>query len=80
MRDPKPDFERAFQAAAKGRANALITITSTLLFREQKEIAAFALKNRLPSMFEEKHMGRERRPYVLLDQRPLKFFAALRRT
>jgi putative ABC transport system substrate-binding protein len=52
VRAPNPDFERALQAAANGRVNALITITSTLLFRQQKEIADLALKNRLPSMFE----------------------------
>ena len=28
VRGPNPDFEGAFQAAAKGRASALITITS----------------------------------------------------
>jgi putative ABC transport system substrate-binding protein len=52
VRAPNPDFERAFQAAANERVNALIAITSTLLFRQQKEIAGLALKNRLPSMFE----------------------------
>ncbi|HEY1268263.1 MAG TPA: ABC transporter substrate-binding protein [Candidatus Binatia bacterium] len=49
---PRPDFERAFKSAANSRLNGLITITSTTLFRRQKEVAAFALKHRLPSMFE----------------------------
>ena len=52
VRSPKPDFEGAFQTARTMRANALITITSTLLFRQQKEIADLARKGRLPSMFE----------------------------
>jgi putative ABC transport system substrate-binding protein len=52
VRSPNPDFEGAFQAAAKGRVNALITITNSLLSRYQKQIADLAIKNRLPSMYE----------------------------
>ena len=52
VREPNPDFEGAFQAAAKGRANALITISGALINRYQKQIADFAIKNRLPSMHE----------------------------
>jgi putative ABC transport system substrate-binding protein len=52
VRGPNPDFEGAFQAAAKGRANALITVRSTLLLRYPKRIADLAIKNRLPSMYE----------------------------
>jgi ABC-type uncharacterized transport system substrate-binding protein len=52
VRSPNPDFEGAFQNARNMRANALITITSTLLFRRQTEIADLARKNRFPSMFE----------------------------
>ena len=36
VRGPNPDFEGAFQAAAKGRANALITIRTALLVRYPK--------------------------------------------
>jgi putative ABC transport system substrate-binding protein len=51
-RDPNPDFEAAFQSAAKGRTSALITVTNANLFRNQKRIADLAIKNRLPSMYE----------------------------
>jgi putative ABC transport system substrate-binding protein len=46
------DFEGAFRAAAKGRANALIVIRNPLHTRHQKQIAELAIKNRLPSMCE----------------------------
>ena len=36
VRGPNPDFEGAFQAAVKGRANAVITITNSPLFRNSK--------------------------------------------
>jgi putative ABC transport system substrate-binding protein len=49
---PSPDLERAFQTASSKHTGALVTITSTLLFRRQKEIAELANKYRLPSMFE----------------------------
>jgi putative ABC transport system substrate-binding protein len=52
VQGPNPDFEGAFQAAAKGRANALITIAGSLLNRSTKRIADLAIKNRLPSMHE----------------------------
>jgi putative ABC transport system substrate-binding protein len=46
------DFEGAFRAAAKGRANALMVIRNPLHTRHQKQIADFAIKNQLPSMYE----------------------------
>jgi len=52
LRDPNPDFEGAFQAAANGRANALITIAGNLLTRNTSRVADLAIKNRLPSMHE----------------------------
>ncbi len=52
VRGPNPDLEGAFQSAVKGRASALITITTSPLFRRQKQIADLAAKSRLPSMFE----------------------------
>jgi ABC-type uncharacterized transport system substrate-binding protein len=51
---PKPDLEGVFQAAAKGRVNALITIRSAVLVSYEKKIADLATKNRMPSMFEER--------------------------
>jgi putative ABC transport system substrate-binding protein len=52
VRGPNPDLEGVFQAGAKARANALITLRDTLLLRYPKQIADLAIKNRLPSMFE----------------------------
>jgi len=49
---PKPDLEDAFQAAARGRSTALITISNPVLSRYAKRIADLAIKNRLPSMYE----------------------------
>jgi ABC-type uncharacterized transport system substrate-binding protein len=51
---PKPDLEGLFQAAAKGRVNALITLRSAVLVSYEKKIADLATKNRMPSMFEER--------------------------
>jgi putative ABC transport system substrate-binding protein len=52
VRSKNPDFEGAIQAAARGRASALITVTSNTPFQRQKQIAELAIKHRLPSMFE----------------------------
>ena len=52
VRAPNPDFEGAFQAAAKGRVSALITVSGSLLDRYIKRFADLAIKNRLPSMHE----------------------------
>ena len=52
IRGPNPDLEGIFQAAIKGRVNALITHGSVQINRYQKQIVELALKNRLPSMFE----------------------------
>ena len=52
VQGPSPDLDGAFQAAANGRANALITPRNPVLNRYQKQIAELAMKNRLPSMYE----------------------------
>lgn len=52
VRGPNPDLQGAFQAAAKGRVSALITIRNPVLRRYPKQIAELAIKNRLPSMYE----------------------------
>lgn len=52
VRGPIPDLEDAFQAAAKGRASAIITISNAVLNRHSKRIADLAIKNRLPSVGE----------------------------
>jgi putative ABC transport system substrate-binding protein len=52
VRGQNPDIEGAFRAAAKGRVNALITITSAPLYLQRKRIADLSIKNRLPSMYQ----------------------------
>jgi putative ABC transport system substrate-binding protein len=52
VRGPNPDLDGAFQAAAKGRVNGLITVRTALLISYRKQIADLAIKNRLPSMSE----------------------------
>jgi len=52
VRGPDPDLGGAFQSAVKGRASALITIGDSLLNRHRKQIADYAIKHRLPSMYE----------------------------
>ena len=49
---PNPDFEGAFQAAAKKGVNAVVTASTLLLLNYPKEIAEVAIKYRLPSMCE----------------------------
>jgi putative ABC transport system substrate-binding protein len=50
VRGPEPDFERAFDAAVKLRANALIPIRSAIILRHANRITQFALDKRLPSI------------------------------
>jgi putative ABC transport system substrate-binding protein len=52
VRGPNPDLEGAFQTAAKGRLNAVITITNANLFVHQKRLVDLAIKHRRPTMFE----------------------------
>jgi len=52
VRGPEPDLEGAFQAAAKGRSSALITIRNPLLRRYTKRIAELAIQHRLPAIYE----------------------------
>jgi putative ABC transport system substrate-binding protein len=52
VREPNPDFDGAFQTAAKARASGLITITNPLVLRYTKQIAALAIRHQLPSMYE----------------------------
>mgnify|MGYP001236347561 FL=1 len=44
------DFASAFQSAAKQKAEALLVLTSPVLYSARKEIAALALKHRLPAI------------------------------
>ncbi len=53
VRGPSPDLLGAFQAAAKSRVDAFITVSVPLLSRYRKQIAELMIKNRIPSMCEE---------------------------
>ena len=53
VRVPTPDLEHAFQAAAKARAGALITVSNAVLDPHTEKIAELAIKNRLPSVSEQ---------------------------
>jgi putative tryptophan/tyrosine transport system substrate-binding protein len=53
VRGPNPDLEVAFQAAVKERVNAVITVRAPVLNRYSRRIADLAIKNRLPSMYEQ---------------------------
>ena len=52
VRSLKPDFEKAFQSAVKGRVSAIITLRHSLLIDNRKRIAELAIQNRLPSISE----------------------------
>jgi putative ABC transport system substrate-binding protein len=52
VRGPDPDVDGAFQAAAKGRSNALIVVRNRVVDRHSKRIVDLAIKNRLPSVWE----------------------------
>jgi putative ABC transport system substrate-binding protein len=52
VRGPQPDLDGAFQAATKSRVQALITIRNPMLRRYTKSIAEFAIKNRLPAVYD----------------------------
>ena len=47
------DFENAFRAARKARAQALITIRTPLINNQRKEVAHLAIKSRLPAIYDE---------------------------
>ena len=52
VRRSNPDLDGTFREANKERVNAIITMSSNLLFRNAKKIAELAIKSRLPSMYE----------------------------
>jgi len=45
------DIEIAFRAAKKGRAQAILTLSSPFLASQRKQVADLAAKNRLPAMY-----------------------------
>jgi ABC-type uncharacterized transport system substrate-binding protein len=50
VRGQKPDFHRAFEAATKAHAHALIPIGSAIILRHPNTIAQLVLSKRLPSI------------------------------
>jgi ABC-type uncharacterized transport system substrate-binding protein len=48
--DPK-DIETAFREAAKGRAGAVLTLTSSILLSQRAQLADLVAKNRLPAIY-----------------------------
>jgi putative ABC transport system substrate-binding protein len=48
--DPK-DIETAFQAATKGRAEAVLVLQSAVFFSQRTQITDLAAKNRLPAIY-----------------------------
>ena len=52
VRGPDPNLDAAFESAAQTRAKALITIGNSLLNRHRKQIASYAIKYKLPSMYD----------------------------
>jgi putative ABC transport system substrate-binding protein len=53
VRGPKPDLEKAFQAANAARAEAVILVRNPLMGRHAKQVVELATKSRLASMTEE---------------------------
>jgi putative tryptophan/tyrosine transport system substrate-binding protein len=49
--DPR-DIEPAFRAASKGRADAIVALASAVLISQRTQIADFAIKSRLPAIYE----------------------------
>jgi putative ABC transport system substrate-binding protein len=50
LQDPK-DIETAFRAASKGRANALLVLSGTIVLSQRTQIATLAIKSRLPAIY-----------------------------
>jgi putative ABC transport system substrate-binding protein len=48
------DFENAFRAAGKARAQALITIRTPLINNQRKQVADLAIKSRLPAIYDDR--------------------------
>jgi len=45
------DFDKAFSEMTRGRADALIVLTSFMLFNERRHVADLAAKGRLPAIY-----------------------------
>jgi putative ABC transport system substrate-binding protein len=47
----RKDIETAFRAAGKGRADAILTMTSPVLFSHRAQLAELAVKNQFPAIY-----------------------------
>ena len=54
VRDPKPDFEGVIEAAKKAGAEAMVVVGNPLIGQYEKQIFQIAIKNRLPTMAEDR--------------------------
>ena len=52
VKGPEPDLDGAFQSAVKERVGAMISIGNFLLNRRRKQIASYAIKHRLPTIYD----------------------------
>jgi len=48
------DFDRAFEAAKKGRAGALITLRNPVIVSSQRQVVNLAAKGRLPAIYDDR--------------------------
>ncbi len=46
-----PDVETAFRVATKAHSDAVLALTSAVLFSQRTQVAALAVKNRLPAVY-----------------------------
>jgi putative tryptophan/tyrosine transport system substrate-binding protein len=53
--DPK-DIETAFRAASKGRADAVLALTSQVLTSHRKQLVDLAVKSRLPAIYDRRDL------------------------
>jgi putative tryptophan/tyrosine transport system substrate-binding protein len=51
---PSPDYERAFDDAARGKADAVIVLADAIYARDRAQIVGLANKRRLPAMYFER--------------------------
>jgi putative ABC transport system substrate-binding protein len=51
VRDPK-NFETAFRAASKERADAVLVLSSPIAASQREQVAQLAIKSRLPAMYQ----------------------------
>ena len=52
VREPSPDFERAFARAVESRIDAILVLRDPLTIKHQQQIVDLAAANRIPAMYE----------------------------